>query len=112
MCPRTGRVFAVYEDGSEVEFYRLPLANVPSPDQMEPLPGNVYRITPQSGDVRIGLPNDAGNGALVVGAVEQSNVDLASELTDMIIAQRAYTANSKSFMTGNELLEVLMNLKR
>ncbi|RAI00222.1 flagellar hook protein FlgE [Acuticoccus sediminis] len=107
-----GRVYAVYEDGAEVEFYRLPLANVPSPDQMEPLPGNVYRITPSSGDVRIGLPNDAGNGSLVVGAVEQSNVDLASELTNMIIAQRAYTANSKSFQTGNELLEVLMNLKR
>lgn len=107
-----GRVYAVYEDGSEVEFYRLPLANVPSPDQMEPLPGNVYRITPQSGDVRIGLPNDAGNGSLVVGAVEMSNVDLASELTEMIVAQRGYTANSKSFMTGNELLEVLMNLKR
>ncbi|WP_420392718.1 flagellar hook protein FlgE [Acuticoccus sp.] len=107
-----GRVFALYEDGSEVEFYRLPLANVPSPDQMEPLPGNVYRVTPESGDLRVALPNDAGNGSLVVGAIEQSNVDLASELTDMIIAQRAYTANSKSFQAGNELLEVLMNLKR
>ena len=107
-----GRVFAVYEDGTEVEFYRLPLANVPAPDQLKPEPGNVYRITVQSGDLRVALPDEAGNGSLIVGAVEQSNVDLASELTDMIIAQRAYTANSKSFQTGNELLEVLMGLKR
>ncbi|MEM8852384.1 MAG: flagellar hook protein FlgE [Pseudomonadota bacterium] len=107
-----GRVFALYEDGTEVEFYRLPLANVPSPDQLTPLPGNVYSVNVSSGDLRVALPNDAGNGSLVVGAVEQSNVDLASELTDMIIAQRAFTANSKSFQAGDELLEVLVNLKR
>jgi flagellar hook protein FlgE len=107
-----GRVFALYEDGSEVEFYRLPLANVPAPDQMDPEAGNVYRITPGSGDIRIALPEQAGNGKLVVGAVEQSNVDLASELTDMIIAQRAYTANSKTVQTAGELLDVLMGLKR
>jgi len=107
-----GRVFALYDDGAEVEFYRLPLANVPSPDQLRPLPGNVYAITNESGDLRVALPEDAGNGSLVVGALEQSNVELADELTDMIISQRAYTANSKSFQTGNELLEVLVNLKR
>lgn len=107
-----GRVFALYEDGAEIEFYRLPLANVPSPDQLRPHPGNVYSVSEASGDIRIALPNDAGNGSLVVGALEQSNVELATELTDMIIAQRAYTANSKSFMTGDELLEVLVNLKR
>ncbi|MEM9223085.1 MAG: flagellar hook protein FlgE [Pseudomonadota bacterium] len=107
-----GRVLAVYEDGAEIEFYRLPLANVPSPDQLKPLPGNVYAISSQSGDIRVALPNDAGNGSLIVGALEQSNVELATELTDMIVSQRAYTANSKSFQTGNELLEVLVNLKR
>lgn len=107
-----GRVFAQYEDGSEVEFYRLPLANVPSPDQLEPRPGNVYAVTVQSGDLRVALPNQAGNGSLIIGAVEQSNVDLATELTEMIIAQRAYTANSRSFQAGSDLLEVLVNLSR
>ncbi|GAB5375489.1 MAG: flagellar hook protein FlgE [Acuticoccus sp.] len=107
-----GRIYALYEDGTEVEFYRLPLANVPSPDQLRPIPGNAYSVTNESGDIRIALPNDAGNGSLVVGALEQSNVELATELTDMIIAQRSYTANSKSFMTGGDLLEVLINLKR
>ena len=107
-----GRVYALYEDGTEVEFYRLPLANVPSPDQLRPIAGNAYALTNESGDIRIALPDDAGNGSLVIGALEQSNVELATELTDMIIAQRAYTANSKSFMTGGDLLEVLVNLKR
>jgi flagellar hook protein FlgE len=107
-----GRVYAVYEDGTETEFYRLPLANVPSPDQLKVLSGNVYAVSPQSGTLRVALPDEGGNGSIVVGALEQSNVDLATELTDMIVAQRSYTANSKSFQTGNELLEVLVNLKR
>lgn len=107
-----GRVFALYEDGTEVEFYRLPLANVPAPDRLEPRPGNIYGVTVESGDLRMALPNESGNGSLIVGAIELSNVDLATELTNMIIAQRAYTANSKSFQAGNELLEVLVNLKR
>jgi flagellar hook protein FlgE len=107
-----GRVFALYEDGTEVEFYRVPLANVPSPDQLDPLPGNVYAVTVASGDLRVGLPDESGNGSLVVGAIEQSNVDLATELTEMIISQRAYTANSRSFQAGDDLLEVLVNLSR
>ncbi|MEM6846608.1 MAG: flagellar hook protein FlgE [Pseudomonadota bacterium] len=108
----TGRVFAIYEDGAQVEFYRLPLANVPSPDQLDVLPGNIYSPTSQSGDLRIALPDDAGNGSLVVGALEQSNVDLGSELTDMIVTQRGFSANSRSFQTGDDLLELLINLGR
>ena len=107
-----GRVYAIYEDGAEVEFYRLPLANVASPDQLSQVSGNVYAANNASGGLRIAMPDDGSNGSLVVGALEQSNVDLATELTDMIMAQRAYTANSKSFQAGNELLEVLVNLKR
>lgn len=107
-----GRVFAVYEDGSEVEFYRLPLARVVSPDQLKQISGNVFQVVKDSGPLQLNLPDQGGNGALVVGAIEQSNVELSTELTDMIIAQRAYTANSKSFMTANEMLEVLVNLKR
>ena len=107
-----GKVYAEYEDGAKVEFYRLPLANVASADQLDPRPGNVYGVTPASGDVRVALPDQSGNGSLVVGAVEQSNVDLATELTEMIISQRSYTANSRSFQTGSDLLEVLVNLAR
>ena len=51
-------------------------------------------------------------GSVVSGALESSNVDIAEELTNMIAAQRSYTANSKVFQTGSELMDVLVNLKR
>ena len=51
-------------------------------------------------------------GSVVSGALEDSNVDIATELTDMIAAQRSYTANSKVFQTGSDLMDILVNLKR
>ncbi len=107
-----GTVYAVYENGAKLPAFRIPLADVSSPDSLQPMPGNVFATTTDSGDVQMGFPTEGGYGGVVSGALEQSNVDMAAELTDMIIAQRDYTANSKSFQTGNELLDVLMNLKR
>jgi flagellar hook protein FlgE len=60
----------------------------------------------------VGTAGTGGFGTLVSGALEQSTVDLSTELTSMIEAQRNYTANSKVFQTGSELLDVLINLKR
>jgi flagellar hook protein FlgE len=107
-----GTVYAVYENGAKLPAFRIPLADVSSPDSLQPMPGNVFATTTDSGDVQMGFPTEGGFGGVISGALEQSNVDMATELTDMIIAQRDYTANSKSFQTGNELLDVLMNLKR
>ena len=107
-----GFVYATYENGSRVAVYRIPTATVASPDNLEPVPGDAFAITTASGDIQIGFPTEGGRGALVAGALEQSNVDMASELTDMIVAQRDYTANSKVVQTSSELLDVLMNLKR
>jgi flagellar hook protein FlgE len=53
-----------------------------------------------------------GLGTIASGALESSNVDLADELTSMIESQRGFTANSKSFQTGADLLDVVVNLKR
>jgi flagellar hook protein FlgE len=107
-----GFAYATYENGSRVALYRIPLATVPSPDNLQPIPGDAFAITNASGDLQIGFPTEGGRGSLVAGALEQSNVDMASELTDMIVAQRDYTANSKVVQTSSELLDVLMNLKR
>jgi flagellar hook protein FlgE len=76
------------------------------------LPGNVYAQGTDSGDITIGFANEGKLGAVVSGALESSNVDIAEELTDMIAAQRSYTANSKVFQTGSDLMDVLVNLKR
>jgi len=107
-----GTVYAVYEDGSRIAAYRIPLATVPSPDNLNPRAGNVYEATNTSGGYQVGFPGAIGFGTISSGALEGSNVDIGTELTAMIEAQTSYTANSKVFQTGSELLDVLMNLKR
>lgn len=107
-----GIVYAQYDNGTRAAFYQIPLATVPSPDNLSPEAGTAFSLSLDAGELLMTLAGDGGSGTILSGALEQSNVDLASELTEMIIAQRDYTANSKSFQTGNELLEVLINLKR
>jgi len=107
-----GYLYSVFENGARTASYRIPLADVPSPDNLEPLAGNVYVPGTESGDIQIGFATDGGFGTMVSGALEQSTVDLASELTNMIESERNYTANSKVFQTGADLMDVLVNLKR
>jgi flagellar hook protein FlgE len=107
-----GTVFANYENGSSRALYRIPIANVASPDQLLIMPGNVFTESPESGAVQIGFANEAGRGSVMSGALENSNVDIAEELTSMIESQRSYTANSKVFQTGADLMDILVNLKR
>jgi flagellar hook protein FlgE len=85
---------------------------VPSIDRLKPENGNVYSPTNESGVVTIGFPESGPFGTILDSALEGSNVDIASELTEMIESQRIYTANSKVFQTGSDLMDVLINLKR
>jgi flagellar hook protein FlgE len=107
-----GTIYAQYENGSFKALYRIPIATVQSPDQLAVLPGNVFSQSSDSGDVRVGFANEGGMGSVVSGALENSNVDIAEELTNMIESQRTYTANSKVFQTGADLMDILVNLKR
>ncbi len=107
-----GSVVAIYENGTQKVLARIPLANVASPDRMTVVSGNVFLPSADSGDVRLGFPQSDGMGKVMSGTLEESNADIAQELTDMIEAQRSYTANSKVFQTGSELMDVLVNLKR
>ena len=107
-----GIVSAQYENGAIERLYRLDLAYVQSPDQLTVLPGNVFTEGLESGKVSFGRPNEIALGAILSGAIENSNVDIAEELTNMIESQRNYTANSKVFQTGSDLMDVLVNLKR
>lgn len=107
-----GIVSAQYDDGTIRALYRIPLANVPSPDHLQTLPGNVFTESTDSGPVHIGFANSGGFGSINSGALESSNVDIADELTNMIAAQRSYTANSKVFQTGTDLMDIVVNLKR
>lgn len=107
-----GTLYTVFESGTRIATYKIPLASVASPDNLQPLAGNVFVPTSNSGEMQLGFPGESGFGTMVSGALEQSTVDLASELTTMIEAERNYTANSKVFQTGAELMDVLVNLKR
>ena len=107
-----GILSATYNNGTRAALFEIPLATVTSPDRLEPVAGNVFNLTGEAGELRVGGADAAGMGRIVSGALENSTVDLASELTEMIEAQRSYTANSKVFQTGSELLDVLVNLKR
>src|SRR6185312_6737434 len=107
-----GTVYAQFDDGSLRALYRIPLASVESPDNLQTLSGNVFAATSDSGDPTLGFPGDGKLGNIKSGALENSNVDIAQELTDMIESQRTYTANSKVFQTGSDLMDVLVNLAR
>ena len=109
---KDGTIYALNKDGSSKALYKIPLADVTSPDQLAALAGNVYAQSSESGAVRIGFANEGKLGAIISGALENSDVDIAEELTSMIAAQRSYTANSKVFQTGSDLMDVLVNLKR
>lgn len=109
---KDGSVVALYENGSQKLLYRIPLGTVASPDRMSVISGNVFSPSTESGNIQLGFPENGGMGKVSAGALEESNADIAQELTDMIEAQRSYTANSKVFQTGSELMDVLVNLKR
>lgn len=107
-----GTMYAKYENGTFKALYRIPLATVQSPDELTPEPGNVFTLSGSSGPLQIGFAEESGFGSVISGALENSNVDIADELTNMIEAQRSYTANSKVFQTGADLMDILVNLKR
>ncbi len=109
---RDGFVYAIYDGGTRIPVFRIPLAHVTSPDLLTPLAGNVFQASSDTGGVTVGFAQSGGLGDIMSKTLEQSTVDLATELTTMIDAQRGYTANSKVFQTGSELMDVLVNLKR
>jgi flagellar hook protein FlgE len=107
-----GTLSAVYANGSRVDTYQIPLAKVASVDNVRTLPGDVYQPSADSGDLQIGFAGAGGLGVVQSSALEQSTVDLASELTSMIESERNFQVNAKVFQTSADILDVIVNLKR
>ena len=105
-----GTVTNVYASGAQVATYKIPLGTVTSPDNLTPLSGNVYQVSENSGTIVTADANSSGLGSINSGELESSTVDLATELTNMIQAQRGYEANSKVLQAGSDLLGVLNRL--
>lgn len=106
-----GILSAIYQDGTRISKYRIPLANVASPDNLRPMDGNAFADTSASGSILVGNARQGSLGSINSSSLENSTVDLGSELTTMIEAQRGYSANSKVFQGASEMIDVLMNLK-
>lgn len=102
-----GYVIASYSNGETASLYKLPLADFANPDGLQAVTGNVFAQTRESGEQNLREAGTNGTGSVVGAALEQSNVDLAEQLTDMIVAQRSYQANTKVIKTADELLEQL-----
>jgi flagellar hook protein FlgE len=100
-----------YSNGASNAAYHIPLASVPSEDNLTSLNGNVFQANQNSGSIVYSTAGTGGLGTIVSSSLENSTVDLATELTQMIEAQSAYQANSKVFQTGADLLQILNGLK-
>jgi flagellar hook protein FlgE len=85
----------------------ISLASFPNPEGLESLGDNLYAQSPNSGDPTVSQASTAGVGQVVSGELEMSNVDLATEFTNMITAQRGYDANAQVITTANQMLQTL-----
>lgn len=108
---KDGTVTGTYGNGLTVSLYKIPLANVAAPNYLAAVSGNVYQGTNESGPVVLSAAMTNGLGEIDGGSLEASTVDLASELTNMIQAQRTYEANSKVLQTASDLLGVLNRIQ-
>lgn len=109
---QSGLIVGVYDNGEAYQLGRIAMTSFNNPEGLEKQGGNMYNATANSGNPILGAPTDDGFGLVRSGFLEMSNVDLATEFTDMIVTSRAYQANSRAITTSDEMLQELMNLKR
>ena len=88
------------------------MATFKNPEGLEKVGDSGFRATVNSGYAQVGQPGSPGMGQVISGALEMSNVDLAQEFTNLVIAQRGFQANSKVITTSDEILQDLVSMKR
>jgi flagellar hook protein FlgE len=108
----TGQIVGVYSNGLKQVLGQVAMATFKNPTGLEKVGDSGFRSTVNSGYAQVGVPGSAGMGSVVAGALEMSNVDLAQEFTNLVIAQRGFQANSRVITTSDELLQELVNMKR
>lgn len=106
-----GQVMAQYSDGTQEVVAQVALASIRNPDSLSPVAGNDYAATAQTALPAVGTANTGGRGQVSGGALEASTVDIAQELTNLIVLQSAYEANAKVVTTVDQLTQTTVNLK-
>lgn len=107
-----GDVAVNYDNGQSRVVARVPLVAFSDPDKLQRLDGQAFMRTVESGEARVTDASSNGVGKLVTGSLERSNVDIATEFTKLIVAQRAYTANTRLVTASDELLQETINMRR
>src|SRR5205814_10365883 len=108
---QAGDITGVYSNGYKQPLGQLALASFSNPSGLMKSGGNLFQSSPNSGTPIVGTPNTAGRGAIATGFLEGSNVDLAQQFTNMIMAERGFQANSRVITTSDEILQDLVNIK-
>ena len=107
-----GSVTGIYSNQQKLVLAKVALANFNNPMGLEKAGNSTYRSTTNSGNPQINAPGAGGVGTLLGGSIEMSNVDLAQEFTNLIIAQRGFQANSRVITTSDQMLQDLVDIKR
>ena len=107
-----GLITGSYSNGRNRSIGQIALASFTNPEGLEKAGGSNYRASINSGLAQLGVAGQGGRGLLSSGTLEMSNVDLAAEFTNLIVAQRGFQANSRVVTTSDELLQEVVNLKR
>jgi flagellar hook protein FlgE len=108
----TGQIIGVYSNGLKEVLGQVAMATFKNVNGLEKVGDSEFRSTVNSGYAQVGTPGSAGMGSVVSGALEMSNVDLAQEFTNLVIAQRGFQANSRVITTSDEILQDLVSMKR
>ncbi len=107
---KDGTVTAQFSNGLTQDAYRIPVVTFANPDGLGQLSGNAYAATKGSGAPNINIANTGGAGAVQSQSLEGSTVDLATEFTNLITTQRAYSASARIITTANQMLQQLEQL--
>uniref|UniRef100_UPI00333F3C35 flagellar hook-basal body complex protein n=1 Tax=Paracandidimonas soli TaxID=1917182 RepID=UPI00333F3C35 len=106
-----GTIQANYTNGATKKVGYIALADFNNLQGLQPVGGNAWIETAESGQPILGIPGTNGLAQLKGQAVEQSNVDMSQELVKMIIAQRTYQANAQTIKTQDQILQTLITMR-
>ena len=107
-----GKIRGIFNDGVQRELGQVAMADFNNPMGLEKVGETSFRESANSGAPEIGVAAEGRLGTLIGGALEMSNVDLAAEFTNLILAQRGFQASSRVITTSDQVLEELVNIKR
>ena len=107
-----GNIVVNYNNGQTRTIAQVPLVTFNAPNALQGQNGQSFTTTTNSGNPLADAANSNGAGSLVISSVEGSNVDIASEFSQLIVAQQAYSANAKVITTANDLLQATINMKQ